>query len=280
VVQFCCIAELDGLRVANRQGEVPLVDLDPAQPNDTYFRHVDFCVETLNGLGLVACLLPTWGDKVHQLWGDGPVVFDEENARAYGRFLGGRYAGAGVVWMLGGDRPAPEARHKAVWHAMAAGLIEGHLGPEPRPLITYHPPGGSGSFEHIGDPDWLDFHCIQSGHTVHEPPADTRAVALLQSELARHTKPVLEAEPLYEAHPKFAPGWQHHHGHSTADEVLAIMKQALDHGACGVTYGCHAVWQWYDPMRNTPPVNQPVVSWQESLRLPGAERVGELKAAR
>jgi hypothetical protein len=37
-------------------------------------------------------LLPTWGDKVTKLWGEGPQVFNEANAYVYGLFLGKRYA--------------------------------------------------------------------------------------------------------------------------------------------------------------------------------------------
>ncbi len=266
LVQFCVIAELDGLRVPNRRGDLPLIDIDPTRPNAAYLDHVADCCDVLIERGLVPCVLPTWGDKVHLMWGDGPEVFTPENAGVFAKAVADRLAGRPLVWMLGGDRPSPEARHRETWHAMADGL--GDSG-----LKTYHPPGGSGSSDHVGSPSWLDFACIQSGHTVHEPPRDTRAVELLRRELAAYDLPVVEAEPLYEAHPKFAPGWKSDFGTSTADDVLAIISDQLAAGAAGVTYGCHAVWQMYEPARGTPPVNRPIASWQDSLRLPAAEAI-------
>jgi hypothetical protein len=37
VIQAVVLAELDGLRVPNREGHLPLIDNDPTQPNETYF---------------------------------------------------------------------------------------------------------------------------------------------------------------------------------------------------------------------------------------------------
>ncbi len=266
VVQFCAVAELDGLRVPNRQGDRPFAGLDPAQPDAGYFQHVVRCCDVLIEHGLVPCLLPTWGDKVHLLWGDGPEIFTPDNAAGYGSYLAEQIGQRPIVWMLGGDRPAPEARHRETWHAMAEGVGDAAL-------RTFHPNGGLGSTEIIGTPDWLDFACIQSGHTVHAPPCDTRAGEILERELAAHDLPVVEAEPLYEAHPKFSPGWKNDHGTSTMEDVLSILKNQIARGACGVTYGCHAVWQMYDPARGTKPINRPLARWQDSLRLPAAEAV-------
>jgi len=41
-----------------------------------------------------------------RLWGIGPVIFNTDNARIYGRFLGERYrSDPNIIWILGGDRP-------------------------------------------------------------------------------------------------------------------------------------------------------------------------------
>ncbi|MEM6313564.1 MAG: DUF4038 domain-containing protein [Planctomycetota bacterium] len=268
LVQFCVLAELDGLRTPNRNGDLPLLDLDPTRPNPRYLEFVADCCDVLIERGLVPCVLPTWGDKVHRLWGVGPEVLDADNAGEFGRRVAETLAGRPLVWMLGGDRPCPEIRHRETWHALADGL--GDTG-----LKTFHPPGGTGTHQHIGTPPWLDFACIQSGHTVHTPPADTRAAELLQRELAAHDLPVIDAEPLYEAHPKFRPDWKSDYGRSSAEEVLDIMQAQLDAGAAGVTYGCHAVWQMHDPARNTTPINRPIAPWHKSLQLPAALAAGQ-----
>jgi hypothetical protein len=72
VIQCVILAECDGLRVPNANGDLPLIDCDPAKPNEPYFKHVDRLVDRMQAKGLVAGLLPTWGDKWNQAWGKGP----------------------------------------------------------------------------------------------------------------------------------------------------------------------------------------------------------------
>ena len=67
-------------------------------------------------------MLPTWGDKWNKKWGQGPEIFTPENARVYGEFLGKRYKDKPIVWILGGDRPVENDRHRAILRAMAQGL--------------------------------------------------------------------------------------------------------------------------------------------------------------
>lgn len=76
VVQTVILAEQDGLRVPNRNGDLALHDLDPKQPNEAYFAHVDKVVKRANELGIVVALLPTWGDKFNRKWGVGPEIFN------------------------------------------------------------------------------------------------------------------------------------------------------------------------------------------------------------
>ena len=65
VIQAVVLAENDGLRTPNPYGELPLVDLSPARPNEKYFEHVDFIVAEANARGLYVGMLPTWGDKLY-----------------------------------------------------------------------------------------------------------------------------------------------------------------------------------------------------------------------
>ena len=82
-------------------------------------------------LGLVVGMLPTWGDKWNKKWGQGPEIFTPENARVYGEFLGRRYKDKPIVWILGGDRPVENDRHRAILRAMAEGLRAGRRRPAP-----------------------------------------------------------------------------------------------------------------------------------------------------
>jgi hypothetical protein len=45
LVQAVVLAEEDGIRAPNAYGDVPLLDEDPARPNEEYFRHVDWIVQ-------------------------------------------------------------------------------------------------------------------------------------------------------------------------------------------------------------------------------------------
>ncbi len=128
VVQAVVLAELDGLNTPNPYGHTPLRDLDPAQPDEDYFAHVDYIVERANELGLCMAMLPTWGDKFNRQWGQGPEVFTPANARQFGRFLGQRYGDRAIIWVLGGDRDLLNDTHVEIVRAMAEGIKEGDGG--------------------------------------------------------------------------------------------------------------------------------------------------------
>lgn len=270
VIQSVALAEFDGLRVPNAYGHTPLVDLDPAKPDEAYFAHVDNVIRAAASKDMYIGLLPTWGDKVNKIWGVGPVVFNAENARVYGRSLGRRYRDdANVLWILGGDRPAEGV--EAIWDAMAAGIAEG-LGR--KPFITYHPRGGTGSSQWLHGAAWLDMNMWQSGHH-HQNAAIWDMIA---GDYARvPTKPVLDGEPNYEDHPidPWSRTWLPEYGRFTDHDVRKQAYRAVFAGACGHTYGHHSVWQFWSPQRQA--INHPAFYWDEAILRPGASQLIHLK---
>ncbi len=143
MIQAVVLAEVDGLNVPNMEGNKPLIDNDPLKPNEAYFAHVDWVIEKAAEKGIFIGLLPTWGDKWNKKWGIGPDIFNPENARAWGKFLGERYRNqSNIIWIAGGDRPVEVDLHRQTVVAMAEGLMEGDGGSH---LMTFHPTGGSGS---------------------------------------------------------------------------------------------------------------------------------------
>ncbi len=72
VIQAVALAEFDGLTQPNAYGQIPLIDNDPTQPNEAYFRHVDYVIDRAAQYGMFVALLPTWGDKFNKKWGTGP----------------------------------------------------------------------------------------------------------------------------------------------------------------------------------------------------------------
>lgn len=267
VIQAVVLAELEGLTVANTMGEKPLHDNDPEQPNEAYFKHVDYIINKANKLGMFVGLLPTWGDKFNQAWGVGPEIFTPENAYAYGRYLGKRYKGKAVIWILGGDRNPADEDDLAIIRKMAAGIREA-VGS--RQLITMHPQGGSNSAEWFHEDDWLDFNMFQSGHGKLNNPNYQVTEKLYHM---TPTKPVLDGEPLYEDHPI---NWNPEEGWFDEFESRRAGYWSMLAGACGHTYGNHNIWQLWLPERT--PISAARTPWTQSLNYPGAFQAGFMKA--
>lgn len=272
VIQAVVLAELDGLRTPNAYGYVPLINGDPTKPdirpgkNDDYWDHVDWIVNRAEELGLFIGMLPTWGDKWNKKWGVGPEIFNPENARTYGEFLGKRYRDKPIIWILGGDRNPESDKHLAVIRAMAAGLRAGDQG---RHLMTYHPQGGANSANWFHNDDWLSFNMFQSGHAQANNPNYLVTLANYQRE---PVKPTLDGEPRYEDHPI---NWRPEKGWFDDWDVRQAAYWSILCGACGHTYGNHNIWQMFEPPRK--PISSARTPWKTALQHPGATQMGYMK---
>jgi hypothetical protein len=274
VIQAVALAELDGLRDPNPYGEVPLENDDPTKPREAYFQHVDFIIRKAEQLGLYIGLLPTWGDKVFKsTWGKGPEIFNANNARLYGKWIGSRYKDQkNIIWILGGDRNPRDENDVAIWRAMADGIAEG-VGGHDKALMTFHPQPNSledgGSSKWFHSDSWLDFNMFQTGHCRENNVWDR--IQYVYN--LKPVKPVLDGEPLYEDHPVCFNA--NDLGTSSAYDVRKLAWLNVFAGAFGHTYGCHDIWQMYAPHRQ--PVNGPHFPWYVAIDLPGA---GQLKYLR
>ena len=266
VVQTVILAELAGLRVANANGDLPLLGEDPARPNEAYFRHVDDVLAIAERKGLYLALLPTWGDKFNKKWGEGPEVFMPANARTYGEFLGRRYGGRRVIWIMGGDRNPENAQHFAIVRAMAEGIRAATGG---RQLMTYHPQGGTKSWDFFREDSWIDFHMFQSGHG--EPDLANYRFTL-EGRALQPVKPVLDGEPRYEDHPI---NWKPELGWFGDFDVRQAAWWSMLSGAAGHTYGSHDIWQMWQPGRD--PVSAARTPWKVALGHPGAAQMGHMR---
>ena len=274
VLQAVILAEFDGIRVPNAYGDLPLIGDDPTRPNENYFRYVDEVITLAAQNGLYIGLLPTWGDKVNLMWGAGPVIFDEEKARAYGEWVGARYRDyPNILWVNGGDRPeeANGQDYKPVWRALAEGILAGTQG---MAFITYHPMGQRSSAMPFHEEDWLHMNMWQSGHMARDLPSWEW---ITQDFTRTPAKPVLDGEPNYEDHPinPFTRAWLPEYGRFRAYDVRKQSYRSVFAGACGVTYGHHSVWQMVTAERK--PVNFPEPYWIEALDRPGAAQIVHLR---
>lgn len=282
-VQAVALAELDGLTDPNPYGDLPLVDKDPARPAVTagadpsdpvqydYWDHIDYIIDQANALGLYIALLPAWGRWAVNTGPSDERVLTPANAQAYGEFLGRRYGAKGVIWVLGGDRTP--TGFEQTWRALARGIAVGVAGKEDYDavLMTFHPRGGETSSAWFHHDPWLDFNMHQTGHSRAEIVITRQAIA--RDYALQPVKPVLDGEPLYEDHPiEFR---SRDFGYSFDAHVRQRAYWAVFEGACGHTYGNHAVWQMYAPGRR--PVNGPLMDWQQAIHRPGASQMQHLR---
>ncbi len=260
VIQAVILSQPEGLNVPNAEGDLPLIANKPIQLNEKYFAHIDWIIRKAEEKGIFIGLIPTWGDKVDNSWGVGPVIFDAENAELYGKILGNRYKDVkNIIWINGGDRSGG-GKNFPVWNALAKGIKS----TDPNHLMTYHPKGEKSSSEWFHNEDWLDFNMCQTGHAQRSYSIFRE---LIENDYARNPiKPCLDGEPRYEDHPvKWKPelyGWFYD------VDVRQAMYWSLFAGSFGHTYGCHAIWQMLAKDRK--PIGFARNIWQADLDLPGA----------
>ena len=274
VIQAVVLAEMDGLHEPNAYGELPLENDDPTKPREAYFQHVDYIVNKAAEMGLFIGMLPTWGDKIFKdRWGTGPEIFNVDNAKIYGRWIGNRYKNKkNIVWILGGDRNPRNESDIAIWRSMAAGILEG-VGGADKAIMTFHPQpnnledGGSSKWFH--NDAWLDFNMFQTGHCRENNIWDRIQVAYNRQPV----KPVIDGETLYEDHPVCFNAQDL--GTSNAYDIRKHAYIDMFAGAFGHTYGCHDIWQFNAPNRT--PVNGPHYSWYVAMDLPGASQMKYLR---
>lgn len=275
VIQVVILAELNGLRVPNRYGDIPLHNMNPDTPNEKYFALVDSVVQLASEKGLILALLPTWGDKVTLNYGgEGPVVFTPDNAYRFGKYLGNRYKKFNnIVWVLGGDRPPQHDCNdwKPVYAAMAKGLDDGtgrHI------LKTFHP-GGSvwESSIHLHNEPWMDFNMIQSGHAEQDQPVWRN---VQRDWYLQPAKPVIDSEPNYEdltVNP-----WSRSEQPKpifTEYDVRKQLYRSVFAGGFGVTYGQSSIWRMHNSdIYNE---NRGLQKWSDMLDRPGAFQSGYLR---
>lgn len=267
LIQTTILAEFDGLVTPNPYNQLPLKNNDPTQPNEAYFQHVDYVINKAASLGLMVGLLPTWGDKFNKKWGKGPEVFTPQNARIYGQWLGKRYKGKPIVWILGGDRNPETEQHYAIVRAMAEGLKTGHGSTQ---LMTYHPmgPGNSAAFFHKDD--WLSINMVQSGHAAKNLK---NYVFQRQNYALFPVKPTLDGEPRYEDIPV---NFRAENDYFGAHNVRQAAWWSVLSGACGHTYGNNNIWQMFDANKNIG-VIAARTHWRRALDHEGAWQMGYLR---
>lgn len=295
VILAVALAENNGLQEPNRYGDVPFVNLDPANWTGTpgnnpdnaqqydYWDHMDFVIKEASKRNIYIGLLPTWGDKVAHLPGEGPQIFNEDNAYVYAKKLAERYRGQwNIIWILGGDRPTYYEKNgrkyddRPIWRAMARGIREVY-GEDV--FITYHPSGATSSSSMFSEKDeWLKMNVIQSGHGSKDFPVWD----FIRNDLAKTPlKPTMDMEPCYEDHPvnPWDGRWtRESRGYFSAYDVRARIYRGVFSGGCGATYGHHSIWQFLDTTLYEPiNVGDTIINWRQAIQAKEARQIHNIK---
>jgi hypothetical protein len=230
---------------ADPQNQLPFLDMNPATPNEAYFRNVDRIVQVAGEKGFILVILACGGSGGSFVRVK-PVI-TRDNARAYGRWLGERYRDEShIVWSNGFD--VKPWLFEEIAHEFAAGLQEGDV---PGRLITYHPCGNASSSYFHHQP-WLGANFIQTWADY------LRIHPMVHHDYLRlPPKPVVHVEGAYEEGPEYPTG---------PITPLLVRKQAYWAYLSGGfhTYGHNDMW------RHNP-------TWRRSLDSPGARHMGILK---
>ncbi len=266
VIQAVLISEMDGLRIPNAYGQIPLIGMSPEKPNPEYFDFVEQVLKLAEKREMFLALVPTWGDKIDRVFGIGPVIFNEINAFSYGKWLGKMFRdNPNIIWMNGGDRSGG-GNNFAVWDALGKGIKS----EDPNHLMTFHPLGDASSSMWFHEAEWLDFNVCQSGHSMRNYP---NHMMISYDYLRQPVKPCLDSEPRYEEH---AVNWKpEQNGVFNDYDVRQAAYWTVFAGACGHTYGTHPVWQFYDDNRE--PIGFVRYTWKEALNLKGSSQLIHLK---
>jgi len=260
------IAHWGGLDTKNAYGQTVFVNRDPKQPNEEYFRHVDWAVTRAESMGLYVALVPIWSvEYVRQE----RSVLDKSSAFSYGKFLGNRYRDKPVIWILGGDWLADGLED--VWRAMAAGITEGGGGTH---LKTFHPTGVYTSSRWFHNDPWLDFNMLQTGHKILN-----RSYELVERDYVRSpAKPVVDGESGYEGIVNNLVTYKPGDRVIEAEDVRRMAYCSVFAGAAGVAYGSHGVWNYRSSGRQVSSRWGPDTPFREALQRLGGSQLQYLRA--
>ncbi|MEJ2705842.1 MAG: glycoside hydrolase family 140 protein [Sedimentisphaerales bacterium] len=254
----------------NRQGRRPHLPSDtngdPTRLNEPFWKNVDWFILQCEKRGIYVGLFPTWTRFWCSTDDTGRVkAITKENAYAYGKAVGSRYADTpNLLWFLGGDTRPSMGDGLPMLRNMAKGIKDGETESGGfHHLISYHR-----NFEWVLDDtpeSWLDFW----------GPGVMNVNTLLYKRMwedwnRKPTKPLIDIESSYEGPP---PGGR---GLYISDKYIRLFCYwKVFAGSCGITYGAGPVWGWsikslYDSW-------YPHQYWEQGLAYPGATQVRHIR---
>jgi hypothetical protein len=232
--------------VQNEYGQDYFLQEDFELLNPDYFAYLDRIVDRMNNAGMIVLLDPIWG-RMATVYGDPdrPRAINPETALVHARYIGARYAGNNVIWLVAGDTRYDTPESVSYWNSFAEELDRASGG---RHLMTAHATGSRGSFYYFNDADWLDFNTYTGAHLI---SGDYNWRGAVQSQEAVPTRPSMNIE--YNFEDLYDQFWLYFSDTTgavrlTSEDVRRAAYQSVLSGAiAGISYGANGLWQWIKP---------------------------------
>lgn len=248
-----------------------------SEPNEKYWEHIDYLINTAKERGMYVALLPVWHDAIGQKTFQTPA-----DATQYGEWIANRYKEyPNIIWVIGGDttvegnRGPADRKHLSkeerttfeisIWNALGSAIKS----VDAKHLITFHPTQRTPSII-FDKPDWLDFNMLQSARGSIDESIRYVEEAL-NEDLA-----VVDGESLYE-------NLVYGGGSDIKRTPFQMREDAYSQlfvGAFGNTYGHTAIYRFW--VKNAkwegescPKIGicTPSMIWTEALDAPGAQQM-------
>jgi hypothetical protein len=234
--------------------------------NPAFFARMDRKFSTLNERGLVAAGVLLWALTSKDNESPG-VALSVEHATQLARYMVARYQAHHVTWFLGGDGDysGPNVER---WKAIGSGVFPPGRRRGP---VTLHPRGMRDPWADYVNETWVDYYVYQTGHGGDARKWKWNATEGPATGWKRNPpRPVLDAEPNYEAHRSYQ-------GKTIDDYDVrrAAWYSVLNAPPAGITYGAHGIWYW--SRKPEPPLDHErtgvAMPWRDCLGYPGARNM-------
>ena len=240
------------------------VVVDPA-----FFARMDRRVAAIRAHGLVPVPVMLWA--LSSKWDESPGGhLDVPQAARLASYLNARYAAYGSLWMLGGDGDYGGEKAQR-WREIGRAVFSNVT----RRPVTLHPGGMKDPWPGLADEPWIDFFTYQSGHGNDARKWKWQLEEAPKSARLEPPRPIIDAEPNYEAHPSYGRKQTITDYHVRRAAYTSLLSAPV----AGVTYGAHGIWPWL--RERAVPLNHPGSGEGDPvsvcLRYPGAAQMKILR---
>jgi chitodextrinase len=228
---------------------------DYSKRNEAYFAHADKVIQMAAAKGILVLLTPSYLGSVggDEGWYQEMVANGSTKMRAYGQYLGQRYASySNILWVHGGDFNPPLA-DKPLVSEIALGIKEG----DTHSLHTAHCSAGNSALNCWRNEPWLQVNSI---YTYDSVPANSQDAYQDTSSM-----PFFLIESGYE---------NEHMPDGNEQHVRVQAYQALLSGAMGQAFGNNPIWHF-----DGPPLGTVIpAAWQDWLPSAGAQSMVNVRS--